>query len=286
MVEITLDLNVDIHENANKYFSKAKKIKAKLPGVEKIIEKTKVEITEFEKNKEEYIKKKEIKLKIKENKKQQWFEKFRYSYTSGGYLFVFGKDAGTNEVLLKKHATQNDIIFHTEAPGSPFGVVKEAVKIEGENRTVLLDKRELNEVAQVISCFSSQWKKGFGTADAFWVYLDQVSKKANTGEYIAKGGFMVRGDKNIIKNNILQIAVGVEKKEIENDDEDTTKAYYYELFSGSEEAVKKKCGQRYVKLEPGQDKYKVIGKEIKKRLKVDIEDLPTWIPNGSKVLKK
>ena len=180
-----------------------------------------------------------------------------------------------------------DIIFHTEAPGSPFGIVKNALKLEGDKKIVLLDKKQLNEVAQVICCFSKQWKKGFGTADAFWVYPEQVSKKANTGEYIAKGSFMIRGEKHILKNNILQIALGVEKKIVPNEDSNKKENIsYYELFSGSEEAVKKKCGQRYVKLEPGQDKYKTISKEIKKRLKVDIESLPTWIPNESKVLKR
>ena len=52
MIKITLDLGADIHENANKYFSKSKKIKNKLPGVENIIIKTQKEIKEFEKNKE------------------------------------------------------------------------------------------------------------------------------------------------------------------------------------------------------------------------------------------
>ncbi len=287
MVKISLNLNEDIHQNANNYFLKSKKIKNKLPGVDLIIERTLKEIEEFEKNKEEYVKKKETKEKISNLKKTQWFEKFRYTYTSSNNLLVFGKDAGTNEVLLKKHLSQNDIVFHTEAPGSPFGILKDVVSInqETKERIVDLDKRELQEAAQVICCFSSQWKKGFGTADAFWVFSDQVSKTANTGEYISKGSFMVRGDKNILKNLVLEICLGIEKKEIIDEDNDISHKYY-ELYSGGENSVKKKCGQRYIKLIPGQDNYKVLGREIKKKLSADISDLPTWIPNNCKITKK
>ncbi len=280
MVEVTLELNSDVHENANKYFSKSKKLKAKIPGIEKTIERTKKEIEEFEKNREEYNKKKEHREKINSIRKQEWFERFRYTYTYSGNLVVFGKDAGTNEVILKKYLDEKDIVMHTEAPGSPFGIIKNVVD---ENGDLKISKDEINEVAQVICSFSSQWKRGFGTADAFWVYPDQVSKKAVTGEYISKGSFMVRGEKNIIKNIVLQIALGVIKKEIEVDGE---KVIFQELFSGNERVVKKICGNKYVKLEPGQDKYKTMSKEIKKRLNCSIEDLPTWIPNGSKILKK
>lgn len=287
MVKISLQLNEDLHQNANNYFSKAKKIKSKLPGVDLIIEKTKIEIKEFEKNKEEYLKKKEIHERLKFSKKKLWFEKFRYSYTSGDKLLVFGKDAGTNEVLLKKHLNQEDLVFHTEEPGSPFGILKNAVTIDSKTGEKIfnIDKKQIFEVAQIICCFSSQWKKGFGTADAFWVYPDQVSKTANTGEYISKGSFMVRGKKNMIKNTTLEIFLGVEKKTVLNEEKEETYEYY-ELFSGAEEAVKKRCGQKYIKLIPGKDNYKSIGKEIKKKLKVDINDLPTWIPNNCKISKK
>ncbi len=284
-MEIKLSLNKDVNYNANFYFEKAKKLKRKIKGVDEIIEKTQKEIIKFEEQKEEYLKKKEEKKKIEVHKKKEWYEKFRYTFTSSGFLVVIGKDAGTNEILIKKHTEENDIIFHTQAPGSPFGIVKSAISKSNSDfeSTVLLSKTELEEVAQFICCFSSQWKKGYGTADAFWVFPKQVSKKAESGEFMSRGSFMIRGKKNIIKNVVLRIYLGIRKEEIEIGDE---KLEIKNLFSGSENSCKKYCNNNYIKLEPGNDNYKKLTKEIKKRLKSHIEDLPKYIPNGCRILKK
>ncbi len=276
MVKIKLFLNKDINENSNYYFQKAKKLKGKLPGVEKTIDKIKKDIEEFEWKKEKHLERKKKEEKLNLHKKKEWFEKFRYTKTSSGFLCVFGKDAGTNEVLVKKHMDEKDIVLHTEEPGSPFGLIK-----GGRDE---VSKDDILECAQFLACFSAQWKKGFGTADVFWVYPEQVSKKAVSGEYVAKGAFMVYGDKNILKNVPLKIGVGVEKKKIVTDDETIE---FEEVFSGGFDACKKFCGSRFVKLEPGKDTYKALTKTIKKRLKLNsIEDLPKYVPNNSKVLKK
>lgn len=289
-MEIKLELNKDVNFNANYYFEKAKKLKSKLPGIEKTIQKTQKEIENFENEKEEYIKRKEGKKKLEIYKKKDWFDKFRFTYLSTGKLFVIGKDSGTNEILVKKYLEENDIILHSQAPGSPFGIIKNATK----DKKLIISKEQIEEAAIFLLCFSKQWKKGFGTADAFWVYPNQVSKKANSGEYMNKGSFMIRGDKNIIKNLALQISIGVIKKKIEitdSDKNDTTNKQefieYEELFSGSNLACKKYCNKnRILKLEPGQLKYKILNKNIKTLLKTHIEDLPKYIPNECKILKK
>ncbi len=41
-----------------------------------------------------------VKHKIKH---KEWFEKFRWFVSSDGFLVVAGKDAVSNEVLIKKH---------------------------------------------------------------------------------------------------------------------------------------------------------------------------------------
>ncbi|MCA9497076.1 MAG: DUF814 domain-containing protein [Nanoarchaeota archaeon] len=274
-MEIELKLNKNVNENANIYFEKAKKLKAKLPGIEETIKVTKEKIINFEEEKNSYLKKKSEKNKLQIHKKQEWFEKFRHTKTKSGFLCVLGKDAGTNEILIKKHMEENDIVLHTEAPGSPFCLIKNAKE--------KISKQELEETAQFLTCFSKQWKAGFGTADAFWVLPEQVSKKAQSGEFIAKGSFMIRGKKNILKNIQLKICLGVCKNIIKTDEE---KIEYEELFSGSESACKKYCELRYIKLEPGNLNYKSLTKEIKKRLKTHIEDLPKYIPNNCKILKK
>lgn len=275
-MQLKLSLNKDVNENANAYFSKAKKLKAKLPGIEETLERTRKEIEEFEKRKDEYLKKKEREKKIEYHRKKEWYEKFRFTFTESGFLFVIGKDAGTNEVLIKKHTTEDDIVLHSEAPGSPFGIVK------GSRDKI--NKEEIQECAQFLLSFSKQWKGGYGNADAFWVYPEQVSKKAQSGEFMGKGSFMVYGTKNMMKNINLRICLGVMKREIKTEDETIE---LEELFSGSEKACKKYCNERYIKLEPGNSNYKAMTKDIKKRLKIShIEDLPKYIPNDAKILKK
>ena len=76
-MEIKLFLNKSVNENANIYFEKAKKLKAKLPGTLEAIEKTKTEIKEFEDKKEKYSQKKENTKILEANKKKEWYEKFK-----------------------------------------------------------------------------------------------------------------------------------------------------------------------------------------------------------------
>ena len=47
-----------------------------------------------------------------ENKK--WYEKFRWYTSSDGFLVVAGKDTVSNEVLIKKYTTKEDVVFHAE----------------------------------------------------------------------------------------------------------------------------------------------------------------------------
>ena len=268
-MEIKLSLNKDVNANANFYFEKAKKLKKKLPGIEEAVANAEKEIAEFDKRKSEHLEKKEKEAKIKGLRKKEWYEKFRFTFTSSGRLFVMGKDATSNEVLIKKHMEEGDFVFHTEAPGSPFGILKGGSS----------SKDELEEVGQFLACFSKQWKKGFGTADVFYVNPDQVSKKAESGEFIARGAFMIRGEKKFLKNLPLRICLGVQKKKLAEDVE------VEELFSGSEKACSKFC-KTFIKIEPGDMNYKKMGQEVRKRLRIVPEDLPKYIPNEGRILKK
>lgn len=287
MVKVELDLSKSVHENANVYFSKSKKLKAKLPGIEKTLEKTKEELETISQKQVEHQKKQEKQQLLKEHLPKSWYDKFRYTLTSSGKLVVLGKDAGTNELLIKKHLEENDIVFHTSAPGSPFAIVKDATTKASHSTSspnLNLTRDELEEVGQVVCAFSSQWKRGFGTADCFWVYPDQVTKKAQSGEFIGRGSFMIYGKKNELKNIVLKLALGVRVHTIKSKEGEEFK--YEELFSASPKAISKYCNTRYILLEPGQDNYKKLGKEIKKKLNTSIDNLPKIIPNGCRIVKK
>lgn len=195
MVEISTLLNSN--ENANLYYGKAKKSRDK-------IKKASIALVETEKKiKEAKVMENETaKVKVIIEKKQEaekWFHKFRWFLSAGGFLVVGGKDATSNEVLIKRHVEAHDIIFHTDITGSPFVVLKT------EGKTV--DKKTIEEAAQFTGIYSRAWKAKVGVAEVYHVAPDQVSKKAPSGEYISKGSFMVYGKKNIMKTE-LKLGIG------------------------------------------------------------------------------
>ena len=52
--------------------------------------------------------------KPKISDKYQWFESFRWFISSDGNLVLGGKDAKTNETIVKKHLKDRDRYAHAE----------------------------------------------------------------------------------------------------------------------------------------------------------------------------
>jgi hypothetical protein len=132
---------------------------------------------------------------------KQWYEKFRNFSTSDGFLVVAGKDTVSNEVLIKKYTAQEDVVFHAEIAGSPFVVIK----AEGKE----VSEQALKEAAEAASSYSRAWRENAGTADVYWVKVDQLSKSGPSGESIPHGAFFVVGKRNWYRNTPLRIAVGI-----------------------------------------------------------------------------
>lgn len=134
-------------------------------------------------------------------RRQEWYEKFRWFYTSNRRLAVGGRDAQTNSALIARHMESNDTIYHADLFGSPFFVLK-----GGRDQT----EEEVRQVAQATVAFSSAWKTGLGSADAYWVSPDQVGTAAPSGEYLQRGSFAIRGKKNFVTKIIVEVAVGTD----------------------------------------------------------------------------
>lgn len=258
MSEITLDIKKSIEENASDYFEKAKKLKKKLKGAEEALEKTKEKLKKIEIKKE----KEEIKeIKIKKQRKKEWYEKFRWFFSSEGFLCIGGRDATTNEILIKKHTDKNDIVFHTKMAGSPFFVIKTENKKPG--------KITLEEVATATLTFSRAWKLNILTADVFYVSPEQVSKKAKPGEFLQKGSFMIYGKMNIM-NPVMSLGVGI------MDDR---------IMAAPLTAVKKNC-LKYVEVKQGREKPSQIAKKIKHLIGGELDDIIRVLPSGGFEIKK
>lgn len=280
-MNIDIYLNKSLEENANVYFDSSKKLKKKVPGTLKAIEQTKKEILEFE----EKHKQKEINQKKEEifkDVKQQWFHQFRHTTLPSGLLAIWAQNAQLNELLIKKYANDDDLVFHTEQPGSPFGIIKQT---KDKQATEL----DIQTMALCIGAFSSSWARGLGTTDVFYVKLHQVSKEAQSGEFIAKGSFMIRGEKIFIKNVILELGITIQDIKHYDNEEDLT-YIQREIILGIPKELQKVSNHKVLILTPTQNESRELHKNITKHLGVDKKtQLPKFIPTPSKlsgILKK
>lgn len=234
-VKIELYTHMNLNENANTYFDRAKKMREKIKSATEALA---VTVKKMGEAKEIVLKKVNIEKKVESRK---WFHKFRWFVSSSGFLIVGGKDATSNEVLVKKHVEEQDIIFHTDITGSPFVVLK----TEGKN----IDAKTLDETAQFVGIYSRAWKANVGIAEVYHITPKQVSKKAPSGEYINKGSFMIYGKKNIMK---VELKFGIGFKD-------------NELVLGPKKAVTS-ITKKYVVIGPGNEKSTVLAKKIKAEL--------------------
>ena len=259
---IMIDATSPIPENAEVYYEKAKKAKRKINGVNIAIEKTKKEIKKA-KNKKE-IEMERVTLPEKRVKKElKWFEKFRWFLSSDNLLVIGGRDANTNEIIVKKYMENNDIYLHSDIHGAPSVVIKS----EGKE----IPETTIEEAASFAASYSSAWAKGYGSQDVYWVHPDQVSKTPQSGEFVAKGAFIIRGSRNYIRAATLLIAVGVVNYEGER------------VMAGPLDAVKKYT-DKYVIIKPGYTKKEALAREILKTIDEErvftLEDMIRVLPSG------
>ncbi len=194
-----LDIRKTVPQNAQEYYEKVKKFTKKKDGALKAIEDTKKAM-----EKKAAAKAAKAGRKLQASRKKHWYDRFRWFISSDGFLVVGGRDADTNEEVFKKYLEKRDIVFHTQTPGAPLTVVKTG----GEE----VPESTLQEVAQFAVSYSSLWKAGHFSGDCYWVKAEQVTKTPESGEYVKKGAFIIRGERNYFKDVPLGIAVGLELK--------------------------------------------------------------------------
>jgi len=201
-IPLEIDTSVSLHKNANAYYEKAKVFRKKRAGVERAIEETQAKISR-EKEKEVRVEEELIPRRREvRREKEEWYERFRWFWTSDGFLVIGGKDATSNEILAKKYMEPNDLFFHTQAEGAPVVIAKTGGKDVSEEG--------LREIAQFATSYSSLWKYGFYEGECYCVTGKQVSKTPPSGEYIKKGSFVVRGKRKYFKA-ALRLCIGIEK---------------------------------------------------------------------------
>ena len=251
-LEFTLHIDKSPGDNATMYYEKAKKAREKIKGAERAIKEI-----------EEKIKREERERKKKEKKKSRrrfWFEKYRWFISSEGVIVIAGRDVKTNEEVVKKHLGDKDLYMHADIHGAPSVVIKSSGFEVGE--------QTLREAAQFAVSMSKAWNAGFGNLSAYWVYPSQVSKMGVSGEYVARGAWVIHGKRNYIHNVPLRLAVG----KIEYQGTEL-------VMCGPVDAVKARS-KDYVVIEPGDEKKESVAKKLAVKFRVTVDEILRILPPG------
>ncbi|MDP3699162.1 MAG: NFACT RNA binding domain-containing protein [Nanoarchaeota archaeon] len=259
-MEIEFDLTKSVEENAGKYFEAAKKAKKKLEGAKAALAETNKKLDLLLKQESQFLKE-QTQKSIKTEKKREWYEKFHWFISSEGFLCLGGKDATSNELVIKKHTDRNDLVLHTDMAGSPFFVIKNGQEA-GE--------QTIKEASQAVAVYSRAWKLSHTSADVFYVKPEQVTKEARPGEYIPKGSFMIYGKTQYLHPK-LEYAIGLVEETI---------------IGGPQPAVEKQT-KNFVLVIPGKETKGALAKKIKHKLKGgDLDEITKFLPAGGAEIKR
>ena len=259
---IIIDPKLTIAENAENYYEKGKKAKRKTKGALIAIENTKKQLEKIKAKKDiamEHIA--TPKKRVKKNLK--WYEKMRWFVSSQGVLVIGGRDANSNENVVKKYLEPQDIYLHADIHGAS----STAIKLNGHE----LNDSILKESGEFAASFSSAWSNGFSSQDVFWVHPDQVSKTPESGEFLPKGSFVIRGHRNYIRGARVKLAIGIVDYEGKR------------IMAGPIEALEAHC-ENYIVIKPGFTKKEAIAKKIISKINEDnlltLDDIIRVLPSG------
>ena len=248
-------------------FDRAKKTEREIQDIETAVKGLKAKLKR-ESGKGETARSKAIPLS---KAKREWYEKFRWFFTTGGKLAIGGRDAQSNTTLIRRHLEEGDTVYHADLFGSPFFVLKGGREQKEE---------EIREVAKATATFSSAWKTGLGAADAYWVGPEQVATAGPSGEYLAHGSFAIKGKKNFVTKNPVEVAVGVDERG--------------RVVSGPEESVMR-VARAHVAIVPSREKPSDTAKKVlhelgpyaDPRVSLGVDDVLRMMPaGGGKIVRR
>ena len=268
--KIKINPEASLQSIASVLFNEAKRQSGAIESIDQIKNKTKKKLEKL-KNRTEASTQEII---VSEVRKKNWYERYRWFFTSDDMLAIGGRDAPSNSAVVRKHLGKNDKIFHGDIFGSPFFILKDA-----ENPPT----NSMNEVAHATVCFSRAWREGMHGTNAFWINPEQVKKSAPSGQFLPKGSFTIEGKRNFVNIPSLKLAVGI----IPQDD-------HYLLTSGPPETIKKNslC---YAIIEPHGLEMPEVAKKIKLEFskleeeitkQINLDDFVRALPSGQSQIKQ
>jgi predicted ribosome quality control (RQC) complex YloA/Tae2 family protein len=221
--DVTLVVADGVEKNADRLYQEAKRIEEKKEGAKQAIENTRAELEEVEQRREEWeaddsadepdeetedvdwLARPSVPIRSTE----QWYEDYRWFRTSDDLLVIGGRNADQNEELVKKYLDKGDLFFHTQAHGGPATILKATGPSESYDESIEVPEQSKEEAAQFAVSYSAIWKEGKFAVAVYTVDHDQVSKTPESGEYLDKGGFAIRGDRTYFEETPVSVAIGI-----------------------------------------------------------------------------
>ncbi|MDR1405147.1 MAG: NFACT family protein [Candidatus Methanoplasma sp.] len=254
-LKISLNYTKGIDANASDIYQKSKDIGEKSKRAEDALKES---VAERDKKQKGFDKARALALNKVQPTKQFWFERYKWFITSSGKLVIAGRDAHSNDNIVKKHLKEKDVFVHADVHGAPSVILK-----EGSAAT----QEELREACTFALTQSKAWVAALMEGAAFWAYPDQVSKTPNPGEFVPRGAFIVRGKRNYEYHLKMELGIG----EIDYQGAMKIMCGPVDLFKDSE---------RYMVLNPGRGKSGRKSGDIAKDFRVPEEEISRILPPG------
>ncbi|QFU81335.1 ribosome rescue protein RqcH [Natronorubrum aibiense] len=281
---VTIDLDGDridlvahdgVEQNADRLYTEAKRVAEKKEGALAAIEDTREDLEDAKRRRDDWEADDEgdeqaddeeaeeknwlemPSIPIREN--EPWFDRFRWFHTSDGYLVIGGRNADQNEELVKKYLEPGDTVLHTQAHGGPVTVLKATDPSEASSSDIELPDSSIEEAAQFAVSYSSVWKDGRYAGDVYAVDSDQVTKTPESGEYLEKGGFAIRGDRTYHRDTPVGVAVGIQCEP------------YTRVIGGPPSAIEQ-TAETTIELEPGRYAQADAAKRLYRRFREQFAD--------------
>ena len=290
-LQAQLRLDDTVHQNAQYFFTTANRQKAKTKGAVEALEETNIQLKRALKKE---VKAKETgRLSKVKRSKRLWFENHRWSMTTGGHLLVGGKDAKGNDAIVKKHLSGSDMYLHADIHGAPScslratqgfvidenppaNIPKDipAYKLVDKLGDERINDDKLIEAATLALCWSRAWSSGGGHGTVFAVKPAQVSKTAQTGEYVGKGAFIVRGQRQWFRDLDVKVGIGI-----------VAINGVPLLMSGTPELILSICS-RYAILSSGISKKDRLANRIYKNTGISTDEILAVLPGPCDILEE
>jgi predicted ribosome quality control (RQC) complex YloA/Tae2 family protein len=254
--EVVLDYTLGVEGNANALYQRGKEARDKMQGAQEALQETEKRLAQKVREGESL---KRAEKRTTRKTKEFWFERYKWFVTSEGHLVLGGRDAHSNDQLVKKHLKTTERFAHADVHGAPSVVVQ-----NGADGT----DGEMIEACTFALAHSKAWMAGASEGTAYWVLPDQVSKMAQAGEFVPRGAFVIRGKRNYLYHLPLELAVG-----------EVVYEGARKIMCGPLSAVQAHSS-RYVVIEPGKKVRTKASATLAKMYEVPEEEIARILPPG------